>query len=144
MSLQVSIQQYELPNEGVQAAVLADIVDLGIQDTNFGKKDRARFVYLLEEVDEKGEQKRAFQTFTKSLNEKASLRKTLSQLGAKFDAGAIDLESYVGKQVSLVIGYEDGSDGKKYARIVSIMKPRAGQAVQIPDTFVRVKDRANT
>src|SRR5581483_2384739 len=112
------------PSEGVQAAVLADVVDLGIQETKFGKKDKVRFVYLLEEKDSKGEPKRAFQTFTKSLNEKAQLRKTLAQLGAKFDGKAIDLETYVGAQVSLVLGFEDGTDGKKYARIISIMKPR--------------------
>ena len=144
MALKVSINSYELPGEGIQPAVLADVVDLGIQDTNFGKKDRVRFVYLLNETDAKGEPKRAFQTFTKSLNEKASLRKTLTQFGQKFESGVeVDLESYVGKQVTLVIAIEDGTDGKKYVKILSIMKAAAGQNVNIPETFTRNKDRVN-
>jgi hypothetical protein len=157
--LKVSITNtsYEKPSEGIQAAVLADVVDLGLQDTEFGKKDRARFVYVLEERDTDGRQKRAFQSFTKSFNAKAKLRKVLEQLAkagstaaqdilAKVNAGAkdVDIESVLGSQVSLLITVEDGKDGQPFAAITAIMKPASGQDVQPDDDFKRSKDRENS
>jgi hypothetical protein len=144
--IQVEINSYELPSEGPQAAVLADVIDLGLQDTAYGKKMKVRFVYVLAENDSNGREKRAFGTFTKSLNEKARLRKHLSQLGVKFgpDTKSVDIEALVGQQVTLVLAIEDGTGGKQFANIVSVMKPAAGQNVAIPDGFVRAKDRVNT
>lgn len=144
--LKVSITStFELPNEGVQAAVLADIVDKGIVETKFGKKPKLQFTWILQEADSKGRQKRVFETFTASLNEKATLRKRLSQMGAKFTEGQkeFDVESYLGYQATLVIGYADGTGGEKYANVLSVMKPAAGQDVQIPEDFTRKQDRTN-
>lgn len=143
MSVKVSIQSFELPAEGIQPAVLADVVDLGIQETQYGKKHKVRFVWVLAEEDSEGRQKRVFQKFTMSLNQKAGLYKTLTQMGVKVaaDAKEFELEDLLGTQKQLVIGYSDGDGGKTYANVVSIMKAAAGQDVQVSDSFTRDKDK---
>jgi hypothetical protein len=144
--LKVAIQQYELVPEGVYAAVLADVVDLGEVATDFGKKLKGRFVYFLEETDSEGKQFRMFQTFTQSLNAKATLTKILGQLGVKVEGAEVDLETLVGKQCQLMVSHSDGegvNKGKKFANITGITKPRMGQNVSAPDDFVRAKDRTD-
>lgn len=141
MAITVSISNYELPNEGPQAAVLADVIDLGIVDSKFGKKHKVNFVWILAEKDTQDKQKRVYERFTLSLNEKAGLRKRLTQLGAKFDAKTkdFDVEQYVGTQATLVITYNDGDGGKKFANVLAAMK--ATQEVTLPEGFVRQCDR---
>jgi hypothetical protein len=143
MPLTVSISQYELPSEGIQAAVLADIVDLGLVDSKYGKKHKVNFVYFLEEVDKEGRQKRVFERFNFTMGDKARLQKRLISLGVKIpaDAKEFDIEVALGVQTSLVIGYSDGDGGKTYANVISVMKPKAGQSVQVPEDFQRSKDR---
>lgn len=144
MSLEVKINSYELPKAGEQPGVIADIVDLGLVDTAFGKKDRVRFVFVLAEKDAEGRQKRVFITATKSMNEKATLRKTLVKLGAKIDpkAKTVNLEPFVGQQVNLFIEIETGDDSKEYPKILAFRKPAAEQNVQA-ENFTRAKDRKN-
>lgn len=146
MSLKVTINQYELVPEGIHAAVVSDVVDLGIVDTDFGKKDKGMFVYFLETTDSEGKQFRMFQRFTKSLNAKATLVKILNQLGVKVEGAEVDLEAVLGRQVQLLVTHSDGegqNKGKRYANITAISKPRLGQSVNAPDDFVRAKDRTN-
>jgi hypothetical protein len=149
MSLKVSITQkaYELVSEGMHAAVLADVVDLGLVDTDFGKKHKGMFVYFVEERDSEGKQKRMFQRFTVSLNAKATLVKILAQLGIKVEGAEADLDALVlGKQVQLLISHADGdgqNKGRKFANITAITKPQVGQNVKAPEDFKRAKDRDN-
>jgi hypothetical protein len=129
----------------IQTAVLADIVDKGDVPNKFKPGTTQRkcyFVWLVEEQDEDGRNKRVFQSFTVSLHEKASLRKFLASLGIKEFDGAFDLETLIGTKRKLVLSEEDGNDGKKYVRITATMPLKKGEAApDIPKDFVRKQDR---
>jgi len=151
MSLEVEInsgssKDFELAEEGAQAAVLADVVDLGVLETDFGPKRKVQLVYVLEECDTEGRQKRVFERFTASLHEKAPLYKRITGpgFGAKVEGAKFDLESLLGRQLQLVIVHNDGQGkhkGKKFANVQATMKPRMGQNVTVPEDFQRAKDR---
>lgn len=136
-------KDYEPVSEGVHAAVLADIVDLGPVQTAFGIKDKVQFTWLTDEADEDGKTKYLFKRYTKSLHEKSNLRKDVEKiLGRPLgQTEQFDLESLLGQNNQLVVQHNEAPDGsgKVYANIVGIMKPKAKLA--IPQDFQRKKDR---
>jgi len=152
MGLSVSIEStrdFEEITEMIQPAVLADIVDKGMVDNKFKpgtKQHKCYFMWMVAEEDAEGRNKRIFQSFTVSLNEKATLRKFLGTLGYKtFESGVeFDLESLIGTQRMLVISKEDGRDGgKPFFSITATMPLKKGQsAPAIPADFVRKQDQA--
>src|SRR5947209_4867321 len=101
MGLSVSIdntREFETVTEMIQPAVLADIVDKGMVPNKFKPgttQHKCYFVWIVAEEDSEGRSKRVFESFTVSLNEKATLRKRLKEFGATFE-GPIDLDSYIG------------------------------------------------
>jgi hypothetical protein len=124
-----SNKQFELPSEGVQPAVLAEVRDLGLVDVVYNgvssKKPKVLFRYQLAELDGEGQPKRVYSRFTKSLHEKAALRKHIQQMFGKPVPASLDLEKLVGSQVQLVITHNEVGD-KKYANIQAVLKPAAG------------------
>ena len=152
MALTVQIDStgadFEQVSEMIQPGVLADIVDKGFVDNKFKpgtKQHKCYFVWIVAEEDTEGRNKRVFQSFTVSLNEKASLRKFLATLGHKeFEAGKpFDLESLIGTERTLVMSLEDGTDGgKPFLKISATMALKKGQpGVSIPKDFVRKQDK---
>ncbi len=136
-------KDFEPVSEGVHAAVLGDVVDKGVVETAFGPKEKVMFTYLTDEADEEGRTKFVFQSFTKSLHDKAGLRKAVKAIrgGKDIDGGSFDLESLIGAQVQLVIQHNEGRDGKVYANVASILKPNPKVKVAIPSDFTRRKDK---
>lgn len=139
MAITVSInsgKDFEPVSEGVHNAVLGDVVDKGMQQTAFGEKHKVMFVWLTDEADEDGKTKYVFQSFTASLHEKATLRKAVKaiRLGKDIDGDSFDIETLVGSQVQLVIQHNEANNGKVYANVASILKPK-GPAVVLPSDF---------
>lgn len=138
---------FETVTEMIQPAVLADIVDKGLVENKFkpGTKQRkCYFVWIVAEEDAEGRNKRVFESFTVSLNEKATLRKRLKELGYNdFKAGQpFDLDSIIGTTRMLVLSQEDGSDGRPFIKVTATMALKKGQtAPEIPADFVRKQDR---
>jgi hypothetical protein len=150
MALAVSIdsnKEFEPVLEMIQPAVLADIVDKGQVPNKFkpgSTQHKCYFVWLVQEEDENGRNKRVFESFTVSLNEKATLRKRLKELGYKdFEPGVpFDLETLIGTQRTLVLAAEDGTDGRTFIKVTATMAMKKGQvAVEIPKDFVRKQDQ---
>lgn len=143
MSLIVEInpvREYELLSEGVHAAVLADIIDLGLQPGFQGgpPKQKIQFVWLTDEADQKGYTKRAFARYTFSLHKKSSLTAALRQMKVAVPTtGKFNVESLLGRQQNLVIQHNPAADGsgKIFANIASYMAPN--QKVAIPADFKR-------
>ena len=147
-------KDFEPVQELIQPGVLADIVDKGMVPNTFkpagpdGKpsmQHKCYFVWIVAEEDSEGRNKRVFQSFTVSLDEKANLRKFLGTLGYKtFDKGAkFDLDTLIGLQRMLVLSVEDGRNGgKPFVSITATMAMKAGAAgVTIPKDFVRKQDQ---
>lgn len=148
-------KEFEPVTDMIQPAVLADIVDKGLVPNKFQKAEPGKpqpmqhkcyFVWLVAEEDSDGRNKRVFESFTVSLNEKATLRKRLKDFGLtdaklaelKAAGQSVDLDQYLGTARMLVLSEEDGQDGKKYVRITATMPLKKGQvAPEIPSDFVR-------
>jgi len=119
---------YELAPVGVYRAVCTRLLNLGIQETNYGDKHQ---IHLAFEIDENMDDGRPFlmmQNYTVSLNPKARLRKDLEAWrGRAFTAeelGGFDLKTVLGKPLQIsVVHSEDG----KYANIGAMMPLGRGQ-----------------
>lgn len=134
-------KQYELPDEGEHLAVLADLIDLGEVDTTYGKKDRVRFIWLVQQCDTEGKQIAVAYSYTKSLHEKASLRKVIKIMLGRDPEDSFDLETLLGMNIRLVIEHQ-ARDERTFATIVAMLKPRKGDPVlAIPRDFVRTQNR---
>jgi hypothetical protein len=138
-------KDFELATEMIQQAVLADVVDKGMVPNKFKpgtEQHKAYFVWVLEEVDSEGRNKRVFESFTVSLHEKASLRKRLKELGIKIDESTnVDLDTLIGTKRTLVLSTEDGKDGgKPFVRVLATQKA-VGKGMEIPKDFVRKQDQ---
>lgn len=149
-------KNFELATEMIQQGVIADLVDKGMVEVTYQgktkKQHKAYFVWVLEELDSEGRNKRAFQSFTVSLGEKATLRKIVKEFGVKitkdpanpkqelFDGqSGVELEQYIGLQRTLVMSTEDGTTGP-YLKILATQKA-SGKTLEIPADFKRKQDQ---
>ena len=156
MGLQVQIdgggKEFESVEDMIQGAVLADIVDKGLVDNKFKpgtKVHKCYFVWIVSEEDSDGKLKRVFESFTVSMNSKATLRKRYKELTGKKDEElaalkAIDLDALIGTKRTLVMSKEDGDNGKAFIKIQATMPLKKGMsAPDIPADFVRKQDRTD-
>lgn len=146
-------KDFEAIAEMIQPGVLADIVDLGMQPNPFkngAMQHKVRFVWIVAEEDSEGRQKRVFERFTLSLNEKATLRKRIKEIrGRDLNAeesapgASFDIETLVGSQRVLVLTQEDAKKpgDKPFIKVTATMPSKKGQTVTVPSDFVRAKDK---
>ena len=124
---------YELAPVGVYRAVCTRLLNLGMQETNYGDKHQ---IHLAFEIDENMADGRPFlmmQNYTLSLNSKARLRNDLEAWrGRAFTAeelSGFDLKTVLGKPLQIsVVHSPDG----KYANIGSMMPLGRGQEALAP------------
>lgn len=133
--------------EGLHQAVCIDVVDLGLQETQWGPKEKVRIMWALDAVDETtGKAFLVGQMYTLSLSEKATLRHHLEAWrGRKFtqdELQGFDLEKLIGVncQVQVVHNLADG--GRIFGNVQAIVPLGKGMVkMHGPETYVRVKDR---
>jgi hypothetical protein len=137
--------KFEQTPEGLWPGVCCDVVDLGMQPTQWGEKHKVQFRWLLDARPKRADQKPYMITkrYTLSLHEKSNLYQMLSVwLGKATVAGPrFDLESLVGRQCQIQVAQETGNDGETYSFPQVIMKPATKRIVPVPDDYVRVQDR---
>ena len=142
---------YPVPDEGLHSAVLVDAVNLGTLETPWGPKEKVSLIFELETTDEEGRRFIVGKRFTKSLNEKASLRKFLEKWrGSKYTPDelqkGVDLENLIGLNATLFI-VQNETEERIYANIESILpyKDKKGNVVLydlLPSgEYIRVKER---
>ena len=74
-------KKFEIPTEGEHLAVLADVVDLGEVETDYGRKDQVQFRWLVEQKGKDGKPLAVRQRpHNKSMHEKASLRHDIKRI----------------------------------------------------------------
>lgn len=150
MSLVVSAETkgpYVNVSPGRHLAVVADVVDLGYQDTPFGEKHKVRLVYETDETHPEKEWPLSLhERFTLSLHEKGNLRPRVEQiLGRPLTNTEVkqgfDLESIIGCSFEVAVVHREVGE-KVYANVQSIMPLRPGDAaLAVSEGYVRVKDR---
>jgi hypothetical protein len=126
--------------EGTWDAVLCDVKDLGLCDTQYGKKHQIRLVWQISEKMEDGRPFTIGRRYGLSLNEKSSLFKDVKSWFGKIPPAELDLEKLIGQNCQLVIQHSE-KDGTTYANVIAVLK--AGKAkLKVSEDYTRVKDRA--
>jgi len=124
-------KQYPIPDEGIYNAVAVDVVDIGKVETPWGPKEKVTIMFELDAEDEGGNRFVVGKRFTKSLNEKSNLYKTLTQWRSrKFKPqelkNGFDLESLIGVSAIVYISHNE-TDKRTYANIQSVLPPEQGK-----------------
>ena len=143
---------YPVPDEGLHSAVCVDAISIGKIETPWGAKHKVSLIFELETTDEDGRRFIVGKRFTKSLNEKASLRKFLEKWrGSKYTPDelqkGVDLENLIGLNATLFIVHNETSEERIFANIESILphKDKNGAVVLydlLPSgEYIRVKER---
>ena len=131
-------------------AVCVDVTPLREYETEYGPKKKFKFAFELDLIDGSRDPVQPWVVFSKplvpSLHEKAALTKVLKDwFGRKLtdaENNGLDLESLIGKPVTLIIAHEQSQDGTKtYANIKLMMPHKHGEALQPSGLWVRMEDR---
>ena len=131
-------------------AVCVDVTPLKEYDTEYGVKKKFKFAFELDLIDGSRDPVQPWVVFSKplvpSLHEKAALTKVLKDwFGRKLtdaENNGLDLESLIGKPVTLIVAHEQSQDGTKtYANIKLMMPHKHGEPLQPSGLWVRMQDR---
>lgn len=131
--------EYPLAPDGLQDAVLVDVVDLGELDTPWGPKHKLSLVFELEEATPEGKHYIVVKRYTWSLNEKSNLRKDLERWrSAKFTKkeleNGVDMEAFIGLNATLFVSHNESEEhGKTFANIETILPRKKGNKVVFYD-----------
>ena len=131
-------------------AVCVDVTPLKEYDTEYGVKKKFKFAFELDLIDGSRDPVQPWVVFSKplvpSLHEKAALTKVLKDwFGRKLtdaENNGLDLESLIGRPVTLIVAHEQSQDGTKtYANIKLMMPHKHGEPLQPSGLWVRMQDR---
>lgn len=134
--------------EGLHQAVCVDVVDLGLQPTPWGEKQKVDIRWQIDQADPtSGRQFMTTKRYTLSLNEKATLRQHLEAWrGKKFTAEELqgfDLEKLIGVNCQIQIVQEISDQGRIYANVQAIVPLGKGMTkIRPSEDYVRVVNRA--
>ena len=140
MGVVVAKKTYEKPEEGTYLGVLADVVDLGMQETQNGMKDRLAFVWVLDALNSEGYNFQVRQTFTKSIHENALLTKSVKQITGVAPTDTFDTEPLIGTTRIIHIEHNASANGNVYANVALIQRTK--DVMEVPEGFVRQQDKA--
>lgn len=136
-----SDQDFTPAPPGLHQAVCVDVVDLGMQETQFGEKRQLKIVWQLKTRNEKGERFQIRGTYTQSLNEKARLRHDLeSWRGRPFtkdELRAFDVEKLIGANCQIQVAHRVSAKGRTYANAQAIVPLAKGMAKIEPENYER-------
>jgi hypothetical protein len=130
MILQSNVgSDYKPHPEGIHPAVCVDVIDLGLQQTEFQGQLRmtpkVKVVFESEQKLEDGRNCTISRNFTASLNTKAKLAEFLGKWRGRpvVPGETIDLGKLIGVSCTLVISHQQNVAGKIYAAIDAVSKP---------------------
>ena len=115
--------------EGIHPAICLDVIDLGLQETEFqGERRMVNKVKLVFESEQKMEDGKACtisKNFTASLHPKATLAEFLGKWRGRpvLPGESIDLAKLIGACCTLVISHQQNMVGRTYASIDAVSKP---------------------
>ena len=130
--------------DGVHNAVCVDVVDLGIVETQWGKKPKLRLVWEVETKQENGKRFLVVQSYGASIGPKATLRKHLKGWrGRDFtpeELKGFNIENVIGVPCQLVVVHNESDDGRVFANVETVLKAN-GTKLTPSGEYTRVKDR---
>ena len=139
-------KSFEKPDSGLFLGVLADIVYITGKATQYGPRDVARLIWVLEAKDKEGHHYRVMTEANQSMNEKARLYGLAKDIRNGVPPPVpFELDELLGSVNQLVISREKSADGtKEFANIKAIIAAPAGTTFVVPADFVRDKDKDKT
>jgi hypothetical protein len=138
--------EYRPAPEGLHQGVCVDVVDLGLEKTQWGEKHKVRIMWQIDKHDAETD-KRFIVTkkYTISLHEKSNLTRDLeSWRGRKFSAeekSGFDLEKLLGANCQLQIVQNLADSGRTYANVQAVVPIGNGMTKMRGEDYVRIKDR---
>lgn len=127
MILQNTATNFPPPPEGIHNAVCVDVIDLGMQETEWGIKPKLKLTFELETSAEDGYGFWVSKGFTASLHPKATLAQFLSKWRGKpfAENEKIDLGVLIGVSAVLMLQHvQNEVTGKTFAIIDTVTKPQ--------------------
>ena len=126
-------------------AVCVDVTPLKTVQTQFGPKEKFRFVFEIGETKDDGTPWCVWSApFTPSYHENSALRPFLRKwMGRELNAReteSFDTEDLLGRTAHLTVIHEH-SDGEVYANIALIQPDKSSTPLKASGKFVRAKDR---
>ena len=127
------------------SAVCVDVTPLKTVQTQFGPKEKFRFVFEIGETKDDGSPWCVWSApFTPSYHENSALRPFLRKwMGRELSADEVkdfDTESLLGRSAHITVIHEH-SEGEIYANIALIQPDKSAQPLKPSGKFVRMKDR---
>lgn len=121
-------KQYELPDKGLQQAVLAEVNDVGLRTKTFNgvteQVPTVQFIWQFAKLDKEGKRITLPEEFRKSLSDKANLRKRIVDMFGKEPPLSLNVSKLVGSNAQLLIDHAPGKTHPEiiYANIKAVMK----------------------
>jgi hypothetical protein len=134
--------------KGMHRAVLVDVIDLGLQQTQWGEKPKVILRWQIPVKAPDGSLHLVQKWYTKSLHEKAVLRHDLeSWRGQEFtrdELRGFDIEKLLGVNCQLLIVHKKSSDGQTtWANVQAITPAPKGQTLKAQGYQRDTPDRSN-
>jgi hypothetical protein len=133
---------YTPATEGSHDAVFCDVEDLGIIETQYGKKHQVRIVWQLAAKMDDGRPFTIGRRYGLSLHEKSALFKDLKSYAKKAPPQNLDLETLIGKPCQILVTHTE-RDGSTYANVQAVL-PAGKAKVTVDKDFVRKCLRSGT
>ena len=130
---------YTPATEGSHDAVFCDVEDLGVVETQYGKKHQVRIVWQLAAKMDDGRPFTIGRRYGLSLHEKAALFKDLKSYAKKAPPQNLDLETLIGKPCQILVTHTE-RDGSTYANVQAVL-PAGKVKVNVDPDFVRKCNR---
>ena len=129
------------------SAVCVDVTPLKTVQTQYGPKEKFRFVFEIGDTKDDGSRWCVWSApFTPSYHENSALRPFLRKwMGRELSPAEVkdfDTESLLGRSAHITVIHEH-SDGEVYANIALITPDKSAEPLQASGKFVRMKDRAS-
>ena len=126
-------------------AVCVDVTPLKTVQTQYGPKEKFRFVFEISQAKEDGTPWCVWSApFTPSYHENSALRPFLRKwMGRELSADEVkefDTESLLGRTAHITVIHEH-SEGEVYANIALIQPDKSAEPLKPSGKFVRMKDR---
>lgn len=145
-------KEYTAAPEGLWPAVCCDVVDLGLQKSQWGEQYKVQIRWILDPADpelvdpKSGKSFMVVKRYTNSLHEKSRLRPMLEGWrGKKFSAeeeDGFDLEKLIGVCCQVQIVHNAVDEGDVYADVQAVVPfPKNQTKIRVPSDYIRMCER---
>jgi hypothetical protein len=145
MKIKTNSGNFQPCPEYTGSAVCVDVTPLKTVQTQYGPKEKFRFVFEIGETKDDGSRWCVWSApFTPSYHENSALRPFLRKwMGRELTAAetaTFDTEDLIGRAAHITVIHEY-SDGEVYANIALITPDKSAEPLKPSGKFVRMKDR---